>query len=333
MLGCPRVSSQVAPAQPEASEVAEATGRTAVGSREQSPPSQVPAVLRSQPIANPSSVPNPVDPAIADAEIQVALGLVVSTPKTDPDHPDHLFRLGEAYAQKAAWIHLHPDASSEPEADVWAESVVALGELLGEPRWATYARLDEGLYLSALANGVLGDEMEMQANYQRLIQDCPSSPLIAHAYLEFANYYYRKGKIGNAVRLYERVTRFQNDSVYAYALYRLGWCHLEAIDAFDPRLDKSLEYFVAAIEAVRDGRGPSAQAGQAIELASQDDLVLAYAQFGKARKAEDFLAVYAPGRVDALLVALARQYAVIGMVTARAVICDVLVARGALACG
>ena len=82
-----------------------------------------------------------------------------------------------------------------------------------------------------------------------MITNHKGSRFIAQAYLAFADYYYGKNEIQNAVRLYQKVTEFKDSPVYAYALYKLAWCHLNPIGTAEARYDKSLNYFVATIKA------------------------------------------------------------------------------------
>src|SRR5690606_32630805 len=148
--------------------------------------------------------------------------------------------------------------------------------LVSNAKYSKYKRMDEALYYYAFELGELGEEAKMQAAYQRLINDFPNSPYIANAYLAFADYYYGKGQIGNAVRLYERVTQFKESPVYAYARYKLAWCHLNPIGEFDARYDKSLNYFVETIQATKEGRAGSEANGKQLRRDARRDLVRAY---------------------------------------------------------
>ncbi|NJK31016.1 MAG: tetratricopeptide repeat protein [Deltaproteobacteria bacterium] len=160
--------------------------------------------------------------------------------------------------------------------------------LVSKPAFANYKRMDEAIYYYAFELGELGEETKMQAAYQRLINDFPNSPFISNAYLAFADFYYGKGDIGSAVRLYERVTQFPDSPVYAYALYKLAWCHLNPIGQFDARYDKSLNYFVETIKATIEGRAGSEANGKQLRRDARRDLVRAYVHASKPTKAWEF---------------------------------------------
>ena len=255
-----------------------------------------------------------VEQEMADKQIEFLKRLIKTTEPNDPEYPDYLFRLADHYLEKKAYFDLQAGSLYEKiydaedakkgklanqlkeqqkrhqkdakEASQGAARIYAA--LVDNPQFATYKRMDEALYYYAFELGELGEEQKMQAAYQRLINDHPNSPYIANAYLAFADYYFGKGEIGNAVRLYERVTQFKDSPVYAYALYKLAWCHLNPIGEFEARYDKSLNYFVATIQATKEGRAGSEANGKQLRRDARRDLVRAYVHASKPSKAWDF---------------------------------------------
>jgi tetratricopeptide (TPR) repeat protein len=119
--------------------------------------------------------------------------------------------------------------------------------LVSAPQLGKFKRLDEALYFYAFELGQLKREAEMKEAYIRLIQDYPNSQYIPNAYLSFADYYFGQSKIGDALQLYEKVITFKDSPVYAYALYKMAWCHLNPVGTADPRYDLSLDFFVKTI--------------------------------------------------------------------------------------
>jgi hypothetical protein len=255
-----------------------------------------------------------IEQEMADKQIEFLEKLIRSSDPDDPDYPDYLFRLADHHLEKKAYFDLQAGALYQQIYDAKQagddklartleqrqaehqraakrashKAAQTYAALVDNPKFAAYARLDEALYYYAFELGELGDEQEMTATYQRLINDHPRSPYVANAYLAFADYYYAKGELGDAVRLYERVSQFKNSPVYAYALYKLAWCHLNPIGEFEARYDKSLNYFVATIDATKAGRAGSDANARQLRRDARRDLVRAYVHASKPSKAWSF---------------------------------------------
>lgn len=255
-----------------------------------------------------------VEQEMADKQIEFLKRLIKTSEESDPEYPDYLFRLSDHYLEKKAYFDLQAGSLYEKiyeaedagkkdvakqlkeqqkrhqrDAKASSEGAARIYEaLVNNPKFASYKRMDEALYYYAFELGELGEEAKMQAAYQRLINDFPNTPYIANAYLAFADYYYGKGQIGNAVRLYERVIKFRDSPVYAFALYKLAWCHLNPIGEFDARYADSLNYFVETINATKEGRAGSEANGKQLRRDSRRDLVRAFVHAAKPSKAWDF---------------------------------------------
>jgi len=252
-----------------------------------------------------------VEQEMADRQIEMLEKLIKATDASDPEYPDYLFRLADHHLEKKAYFELQAgalyqpiyaarDAGDETEArqleeqqkrhiraaaDAAERATKVYEYLTTDAKFASYGRLDEALYYYAFELGTLGEEQKMQQAYTKLINDFPNTPYLANAYLAFADYYYGKGQIGNAVRLYERVTQFTDSPVYAYALYKLAWCHLNPIGEFEARYDKSLNYFVETINATKAGRAGSDANAKQLRRDARRDLVRAYVHASKPSKA------------------------------------------------
>jgi TolA-binding protein len=251
---------------------------------------------------------------IADTQIEQLKRLLKATDQSHPDYPDLLYRLADHFLEKKAYFETQSGALYEPiyqaeeakqkskadqlkakqakfdaQAKEASEQAVKLYKaLVTTPQLSKYKRLDEALYFYAFELGQLKREQEMKDAYIRLIQDFPNSQYIPNAYLSFADYYFGQNKIGDALQLYEKVITFKDSPVYAYALYKMAWCHLNPVGTADPRYDLSLDYFVKTITATLEGRAGSEANARQLRRDARRDLVRAFVQAGKPSKAWEF---------------------------------------------
>jgi TolA-binding protein len=220
---------------------------------------------------------------IADTQIEQLKRLLKATDKSHADYPDLLFRLSDHFLEKKAYfenqvgalyeeVYAAEEAKNKTKADqlkakqakfeaqakeASEQAVKVYKVLVSSPQLGKFKRLDEALYFYAFELGQLKREAEMKEAYIRLIQDFPNSQYIPNAYLSFADYYFGQSKIGDALQLYEKVITFKDSPVYAYALYKMAWCHLNPVGTADPRYDLSLDFFVKTIAATLEGRAGS----------------------------------------------------------------------------
>ncbi len=258
---------------------------------------------------------------MADTQIGMLKRLIKTTDKSDAEYPDLLFRLANHYLEKKSYFDLQSgklyediydaeDANNKAKVkqlkdkqkrfkkdakDGSLKASRVYAALVNDPAFASFKRMDEALYYYAYELGELGKETEMQAAYQQLINSYPNSQYISQAYLAFADYYFDKNKIQNAIRLYEKVTQFKDSPVYAYALYKLAWCHLNPIGTAEARFDKSLDYFVATIRATIEGRAGSEANAKQLRRDARRDLVRAYVHASRPSKAWDFFGKWGVG--------------------------------------
>ncbi|WAS94702.1 tetratricopeptide repeat protein [Nannocystis punicea] len=251
---------------------------------------------------------------IADTQIEQLKRLLNATDKSHPDYPDLLYRLSDHFLEKKAYFETQSGALYDPifqaeeakqkgkadqlkakqakfdaSAKAASEQAVKLYKaLVTDPGLSKYKRLDEALYFYAFELGQLKREQEMKDAYIRLIQDYPNSQYIPNAYLSFADYYFNQSKIGDALQLYEKVITFKDSPVYAYALYKMAWCHLNPVGTADPRYDLSLDFFVKTITATLEGRAGSEANAKQLRRDARRDLVRAFVMAGKPSKAWEF---------------------------------------------
>jgi len=251
---------------------------------------------------------------IADTQIEQLKRLLKATDPSHADYPDLLFRLSDHFLEKKAYfenqvgalyegIYAAEEAKQKGKADqlkakqakfeaqgkeASEQAVKIYKVLVSSPQLGKFKRLDEALYFYAFELGQLKREAEMKEAYIRLIQDFPNSQYIPNAYLSFADYYFGQNKIGDALQLYEKVITFKDSPVYAYALYKMAWCHLNPVGTAEPRYDLSLDFFVKTIGATLEGRAGSEANAKQLRRDARRDLVQAFAQSSKPTKAWDF---------------------------------------------
>lgn len=251
---------------------------------------------------------------IADTQIDQLKRLLKATDVAHAEYPDLLFRLSDHFLEKKAYFETQSgalyeqifqaeEAKQKGKADQLkakqakfdaqskeaSEQAVKLYKVLvTTPQLSKYKRLDEALYFYAFELGQLKREQEMKDAYIRLIQDYPNSQYIPNAYLSFADYYFGQNKIGDALQLYEKVITFKDSPVYAYALYKMAWCHLNPVGTAEPRYDLSLDFFVKTITATLEGRAGSEANAKQLRRDARRDLVRAFVMAGKPSKAWEF---------------------------------------------
>ncbi|KIG14409.1 TPR domain protein, putative component of TonB system [Enhygromyxa salina] len=280
-----------------------------------------------------------------DDQVKRLERLIKHTEQSDPDYPDFLFRLADQYLARkhdlqgqAFALYDKIDAATAngkqgqaraletQQANLFGEARIAsetaaniYEDLVDNPAFASYSRLDEALYLYAFELGELGEGQRMRAAYMRLIQDFPRSAFLPHAYLSFAEHYFNEGDLAAAVQFYEKVAQFSGSSVRAYALYKLGWCHLNPIGSAAPDYVASLQSFVATIDATLAAGASSDPQGKHLRREARRDLVRAYVHVGKPGTAWAFLQKVGNGPGDDeqhardLMLRLAGHYANEGM--------------------
>jgi TolA-binding protein len=252
---------------------------------------------------------------ILDEQIVKLRRLIGQTAKSDPDMPELLFRLADLWLEKVAYferqagslydpIHAAETAKNKPlaqslrakQAKFRSQQKAAAGKavdvfrvLARDSTFASYKRLDEAIYYLAFELGRLGREAEMKEAYVRLVREFPTSKFVASAYLNLADSFFAKSQIPDALKLYERIIEGYPDSpVYAYALYKIAWCHLNPIGTAEPQYAKSLDAFVATIAATLAGKAGNEANGRQLRRDARRDLVRAFVHSGKPSKAFEF---------------------------------------------
>ncbi|MEM6992741.1 MAG: hypothetical protein AAF721_19660 [Myxococcota bacterium] len=255
--------------------------------------------------------------AVNDELIATAKRLMAAVEPTDKQYPDYAFRLANLYLDKRQVfemqagklyevIHDLEKKGKKSEAaqakakqkrllkrsrEAGVNAVRTFHDLVNDKRLAGYKRMDESLYYYATELGNLGKSAEMQKAYVRLLRDFPTSPYRPQVYLSFADHKYNAGEIADALRLYQQIVDgFEDSPVYAYALYKIGWCHLNPVGTAPADYAKSLNSFVAAIKATKEGKAGSEANGRQLRREARRDLVKAYVHSSRPSAAWGFFA-------------------------------------------
>ncbi len=260
--------------------------------------------------------------ATLDAQLVVARELIEASGPSDKDFPEYLFRYADLQLERKAIFEdqagaLYEDIHALKEggkteaarievarqkklrklAKSASESAAkAYGRLVEGKQWANWKKMDAALYFLAFELGQLGHQSQMQEIFVRLLHDHPTSKYVPQVFISFGDQKFQAGQIGDAQALYEKVVEGYADApVYAYALYKLAWCHLNPVGTAEPNYPRALQRFVDTIEATLQGRAGSEANGRQLRRDARRDLVLAYVHTGRPSKAWDFFRTVGKG--------------------------------------
>ena len=256
---------------------------------------------------------------ITDAQISKMKRLITVTPDDDPQKPDFYFRLGELFAEKQRFyfneahrldqkIFDAPPAQKtslqqqqqgfQKQEEKWL--LEAVKSYIQSTKYKKYERMDEVLFKLAFLLTSVKKEDQAREFFLRLIKDYPTSKYIPDAYLSFAEFYFDKGEMENALKFYEKVEQFPKSSVYPYAVYKKGWCYVNMGD-----FKTALETFVGVVRMATEGKVQINKAQKdALIKEAKKDIVKAYSHVGGPEKSWEFFqrigGDYAPKMMEAL---------------------------------
>src|SRR4051812_26937652 len=114
-------------------------------------------------------------------------------------------------------------------------------------KYRDYERTDEVLYFlghAFLESKNDQDQKKAMVAFERLIKKYPKSKYVPDAWLAFGEYYFQKSKtkadlaqIQKALEAYKAAANFPENQVYAFAIYKQGWCHF-LLNDFQNAMDK-----------------------------------------------------------------------------------------------
>ncbi|MBK7858585.1 MAG: tetratricopeptide repeat protein [Archangiaceae bacterium] len=152
-------------------------------------------------------------------------------------------------------------------------------------KYKDFDRTDEVLYFLGKNLMDMGDEKKSLVAYKRLIEKFPKSKYLPDAHLAFGEYYFNNSKakrdvLEKALASYKAAAGFPDSHVYAFALYKQGWCYFNLTE-----YEKAMDQFKAVIlyaeiagtNEVEGQKGkPNARTGLVKE--SRNDYVRSYAR-------------------------------------------------------
>lgn len=173
--------------------------------------------------------------------------------------PDAMFRLAELYYEKANDDFLIASDQFRAESKrAIAEGREPPPEPMKSyaPSIALYQRLLTGFpdykfthgiyYLLAYCLGEMGQGQEAQAAYQSLIESYPASPFVPEAWMRLGDWHFddvAADSLPRAAAAFSRMYAFPEHSLFARAVYKLGWTYYrmddyqQAVESFTRLLD------------------------------------------------------------------------------------------------
>lgn len=280
------------------------------------------------------------DPFRQGVELQVAskrreqiesLRKIIELSPDQGEAPGLLFRLGELYWEEAKFHEFEAnrkdddlikamnrsDAAGQSRAKAEKAELLAKSKEFGKLAVAQYTKIiqeypkfersDEVLFFLGKFLMEDGQEKKALVAFKRLVEKYPKSKFLPDAWLAFGEYYFNnsKGKrpeLERALESYKRAAEFTESQVYAYALYKQGWCYFNMGDyeAAKDKFKTVVLYGELAGSAIERDGGKSKKGTQVKEArtdyvrtyAREGDVMQARADFSKvATKPEDRFAM------------------------------------------
>jgi TolA-binding protein len=233
-------------------------------------------------------------------EMEAILGQIIeNTPDSDVDEKsDAYFRLGELYAKqqrfwrlKSTEFLIKADAAKTPAdkskmqkeqaaaADkaktYMLKAVKTYNALTKNDAFRNYPKMDMALFYYGYT--LQGGKYLAEARkvYDQLLKNYPQSKYVPEAHLAFADYHFEAGQLAEAEARYKMVLKFPKSSAYWYAMYKMGWIHLNL-----SRFLEALDTFSQVANATKNDKKQ-----EILHRAAKKDFVRAYSEIGKADKA------------------------------------------------
>ena len=227
--------------------------------------------------------------------------LIQQPPDTEVEEKsDYYFRLGELYAKQQRYWRLKSaeaaiavdkqktdsakkkaqeaaDGASKKAKDYLLKAVKTYKGLTDNDAFRNYPKMDMALFYYGYT--LQGGKYMKEARdvYDKLLKNYPNSKYVPEAHLAFADYYFENNQLADAENRYQQVLKFPNSSAYWYAMYKMGWIHLNL-----QRHQEALETFFKVAQATKNDKKQ-----EVLNRAAKKDFVRAYAEIGKADKAYD----------------------------------------------
>ncbi|MET0401170.1 MAG: tetratricopeptide repeat protein [Cystobacter sp.] len=188
-----------------------------------------------------------------------SLKKIISLSADSKEQPSLLFRLGELYWEESKYYFFDANrkdddllvAMNAGDAAGQTRAKAAKAELLTRSKqygklaleqytkivqnYPDFERSDEVLFF--LGTNLMEDGQDRKAlvAFKRLIEKFPKSRYMPDTYFAFGEYFFNnsKGKrpdLEKALAAYKKASEYPESQVYAFALYKQGWCHFNLAD-------------------------------------------------------------------------------------------------------
>lgn len=137
--------------------------------------------------------------------------------------------------------------------------------------------------------------------YKKLIKEFPGSKYIPNAYLSFAEFYFSEGDMGNSLKFFKEVTKYEDTNIYGFALYKQAWCLYNMQD-----YKATIQKFIDVIEFAQ--QHPEDPNAASLRKQSRMELVMPYAQIGTPDHAWEFFQKYGGDLAQKQMQSLAENY-------------------------
>lgn len=244
-----------------------------------------------------------------------SLKKIISLSNDVKETPSLLFRLGELYWEESKYFFFEAnrkddqlidamnrkDKAGQDQAKADKEALLAKSKQYSKlavdqystivQRYKDFERTDEVLFFLGQNLMESGEDRKALVAYKRLVEKYPKSKYVPDAHLAFGEYYFNnsKGKrdyLEKALESYKKAASFPENQVYAFALYKQGWCYFN-LNEFQKSMDmfKSVVLYgeYAGANAVEKDAGAKGKSGLIKE--ARTDFVRAYSRVGSATDA------------------------------------------------
>jgi len=167
-------------------------------------------------------------PALLVTEVNALEQLLAATPKTAPDYPQLVRRIGDDYSEL---FYAAPNPQMRMEA--LKKAVFAYFDVVQS--FPTYAQIDEVRYDLAYSYELVKDSINARKTYYDLIMKHPSSKKIPYAYYAFGEMFFEEAKSDPtkyklAEQAYEQTLKYPDPDLSPWTLLRLGETYLGMSD-------------------------------------------------------------------------------------------------------
>jgi cellulose synthase operon protein C len=215
-----------------------------------------------------SGAPMQYDEFRLGIELQVAdkrreqiesLKKIIELSPDQKEQPSLLFRLADLYWEESRYYFFEAarkdddliralaahDKAAEAQARAQKEQLTGQRDVYAKKaidtyteivqRYKDFERTDEVLYFLGYNLMEMGEERKALVAYNRLVEKFPKSKYLPDAYLAFGEYYFNNSRakrefLAKALENYKKAAAYVDSAVYAFALYKEGWCYFNLAD-------------------------------------------------------------------------------------------------------